>query len=325
MRHVSLLLLALSFAGCPGPSTHGTPTYEVDPGANQVERRQTARDDENTDPGPQAPPRGAVDSPWLYRVSNVEQPSYLFGTIHVGVALEEALPGDHFGAMAEPRSIVVEVDPSTVTPQDLVAGARLSRREDLERMLPSMVWHDLTAELSGVMASEGLKQMRPWFAMMMLTQERVRTMHVGRPPQAMDLAIATYAQEQGITLRPLETANDQIRALNAVPNTEMVAIVSDMMENAETANQDLREMLNLYRVGDETQMTNLIFDQTEMERSPRMYRELFTRRNEAWMRALKEELDQGGTFVAVGLGHLLGPNGLLAKLRAEGYPIQRVD
>lgn len=322
MRHLPCLLLALSI-GCPAPSTHGTPVYEADPEANQVQRTQ--RTEGNEDPQPQPPPRGAVDRPWLYTVANVDPPSYLFGTIHVGVALEEALPGDHFGAMAEPRVIMVEVDPSTITPQNLVAGARLSRRQDLENMLPSMVWHDLTAELAGVMASEGLKQMKPWFAMMMLTQERVRDMHVGRPPQAMDLAIATYAQEQGITLRPLESANDQIRALNAIPDTEMIAIVTDMMENAETANDDLREMLQFYRAGDETQMAGLIFDEAEMERSPRMYRELFTRRNEAWMRALKQELDQGGAFIAVGLGHLLGPDGLLAKLRAEGYPIERVQ
>lgn len=324
MRHVSLLLLAAAFAGCPGPSSHGTPVYESDPDANQVERRQTNTEGDE-DPTPRPPPRGAVQRPWLYVVNNVEQKSYLFGTIHVGVALEEALPGDHFGAMAEPRVIMVEVDPSTVTPQNLVAGARLSRREDLERMLPSMVWHDLTAELAGVMASEGLKQMKPWFAMMMLTQERVRSMHVGRPPQAMDLAIATYAQEQGINLRPLESANDQIRALNAIPDSEMVAIVTDMMEHAETANEDLREMLQLYRAGNEENMARLIFDEAEMERSPRMYSELFTRRNEAWMRALKQELDQGGAFVAVGLGHLLGPDGLIAKLRAQGYPIERVE
>lgn len=322
MRLLLTLLLASSFLGCPTPSTHGTPVYENDPEANQVERRPTQGDEEET---PQPPPRGAVDLPWLYVVSNVEQPSYLFGTIHVGVSLEEALPGDHFGAMAEPRVIMVEVDPTTVTPQNLVAGARLSRRQDLENMLPSMVWHDLTAELAGVMASEGLKQMKPWFAMMMLTQERVREMHVGRPPQAMDLAIATYAQEQGINLRPLESANDQIRALNAIPDNEMIAIVTDMMENAETANTDLREMLSYYRGGDEAAMAGLIFDPAEMERSPRMYRELFTRRNEAWMRPLKQELDQGGAFVAVGLGHLLGPDGLVAKLRAEGYPITRVQ
>lgn len=323
MRFFVWALLALSL-GCPGPSNHGTPVYESDPDANQVDRNQSTGD-ENEQATPQPPPRGAVAQPWLYAIRNVEATSYLFGTIHVGVALEEALPGDHFSAMAEPRVIMVEVDPSTVTPQNLVAGARLPRRANLESMLPSMVWHDLTSELSGVMESEGLKQMKPWFAMMMLTNERVRQMHVGRPPQSMDVAIATYAQEQGINLRPLETANDQLRALNAIPNGEMVTIVTDMMENAETANEDLREMLRFYREGNEAQMAGLIFDEAEMERSPRMYRELFTRRNEAWMRALKQELDEGGAFVAVGLGHLLGPDGLVEKLRAEGYPIERVQ
>ena len=72
-------------------------------------------------------------------------------------------------------------------------------------------------------------------------------------------------------------------------------------------------------------MEGLIFDPEEMNESPGLFEHLFDRRNEAWMRRLRRELDQGGAFVAAGLGHFIGPDGLVARLREAGYAIERVQ
>jgi hypothetical protein len=49
------------------------------------------------------------------------------------------------------------------------------------------------------------------------------------------------------------------------------------------------------------------------------------RRNEAWVETLLRELEGSGTdFVAVGAGHLLGAEGLVERLRAQGVRVERV-
>ncbi|MEM9072814.1 MAG: TraB/GumN family protein [Myxococcota bacterium] len=310
-------LLCLAFLGCATPS-HPTPTYEADPNAttNAGQEEPVA----NTEP---AAPIGPL-RPFLYKVQNSNPPSYLFGTIHVGVSLDEALPGTHFEALSAPRTVIVEMDPASVSAQTLADGA-VMRRESLSDMLSGVVWHDLSSELSGVMAVDGLRQMRPWFAMMMLMQKRVSEMHEGSPPEAMDLSIVNYARRQEISLVTLERARDQIRALNAVPNAQMARVVSEMVEDRAKSDRQLSSMLDVYRSGDEAQMTQLIFNPEDVHAMPEMYDRLFTRRNRAWLPRIKREVEEGGAFLAVGLGHLLGEDGLIALLRLEGFVVERVE
>ena len=51
---------------------------------------------------------------------------------------------------------------------------------------------------------------------------------------------------------------------------------------------------------------------------------LFRRRNDAWIGKVIKEMGSGPVFVAVGLGHLLGKNGLVVQLRKAGYVVRRV-
>jgi uncharacterized protein YbaP (TraB family) len=62
------------------------------------------------------------------------------------------------------------------------------------------------------------------------------------------------------------------------------------------------------------------------EEYPELYDGLFARRNAAWIEMLLNELDGAGVdFVAVGAGHLLGEDGLVAQLRARGVRVERVE
>ena len=47
-------------------------------------------------------------------------------------------------------------------------------------------------------------------------------------------------------------------------------------------------------------------------------------RNVRFVKRLQRQLSQGGVFIAVGAGHLPGPQGLVALLREEGYTLTRI-
>lgn len=48
-----------------------------------------------------------------------------------------------------------------------------------------------------------------------------------------------------------------------------------------------------------------------------------TIRNEEWMKNIIPMIHEGSSLMAVGAGHLIGVNGLIAKERKELYTIQR--
>ena len=49
-------------------------------------------------------------------------------------------------------------------------------------------------------------------------------------------------------------------------------------------------------------------------------------RNNAWLPALRQWLQpgRGNTLVVVGALHLLGSDGVVEKLRAQGYKVERI-
>jgi hypothetical protein len=60
--------------------------------------------------------------------------------------------------------------------------------------------------------------------------------------------------------------------------------------------------------------------------SPDTYRMLFTERNARWADWIKARMQTPGTiFVAVGAGHLAGPDSVLVRLAERGVPSQRAN
>ena len=57
--------------------------------------------------------------------------------------------------------------------------------------------------------------------------------------------------------------------------------------------------------------------------SPTLFRRLVSDRNARWTLTLDERLKgRGRTVVVVGMGHLIGPDGVPARLRALGYEVE---
>lgn len=59
---------------------------------------------------------------------------------------------------------------------------------------------------------------------------------------------------------------------------------------------------------------------------PDAHREVNVRRSSRWAARIRTMLADGDTeFVAVGIGHLVGPDNLLNQLRASGLDVERVN
>lgn len=318
----STVLLAAAACGTP---SHRAPEYHPsdEPAPIVTPTPAPTTGDEAATPA-RRPPQ-AVQRPFIYRVDRAERPSYLFGTIHVGVSLDAALPAQYLDVIDQSRVVLVEIDPTAMRPEELTQAARL-RRGSLADAFRASTWHSLTDELQRTFPIDQLRHVRPWFAMVVLTQKRAADVFGGgRLPEAMDVTLVRYAQDRGLALRPLETPAQQMAALGAIPDDQMVRVVSEMVEHPDRFRDELQGLVDAYRLGIEVQIEDKIFDPEQRRLAPEMHEHLFTRRNAAWLPVLKRELDEGGAFVAVGLGHWLGDQGLLATLRAEGYTITRVD
>lgn len=242
--------------------------------------------------------------------------------MHVGIGLREAL-GTLEPLVDEARVVIAEVDLTdpTVVPTirkeaQLKPGkhaANLYRPRDFSKLVEKT---QLDAHI--------LDQLRPWFPMTLLVQRAVESVVDAPLPRSMDLELLEGAMSRGQRVHFLETARDQAAVMNRIPTESIVTMVSDLLnEEANTLTQ-LDRMLTAYRQGEATTLESLLFGASDMGEHPEYYEELYARRNARWLPTLTAELREGDAFVAVGVGHMFSPYGLLAQLHDAGFSVTRL-
>ena len=81
-------------------------------------------------------------------------------------------------------------------------------------------------------------------------------------------------------------------------------------------------MASAWKSGDMPAMERIVLP--DMKNDPLMYQRLLVARNSNWMPKIESLfLRPQPSLVVVGAAHLIGPDGLLASLRARGYTIEQ--
>ena len=259
-----------------------------------------------TTPTPCAVPTLPVEAPFLWRVERDGAVLWLFGTIHN--AGGDSVPPAAWAALeASPRFAselgAVEADPDLI--REL---AKLPRGKGLDALLSADDWWDLSELLRGVIRADDLKRTRPWYAMSLVTGKVAPS-----PDPTIDVALTRRAKARHLPIDALETWRDQ---LAVVADAVTLDDLRDALHARGSMRCDLAVMRGSYDAGSAARM--------ELHLNVAGASALVASRNAAWLPALEGYVASGGAFVAVGLGHLLGPDGLPAQLAARGYAVERV-
>ena len=120
--------------------------------------------------------------------------------------------------------------------------------------------------------------------------------------------------------------NWQMRAIDAVPYAEQAQGLDEFLVDPKKAVQELQDMHAWWRSGDVERLdTGMRADMAA--KSPQSYKLLDVDRNNAWLPQIEKRLTgstSDDTLVVVGALHLLGSDGLVEKLKAKGYKVERV-
>lgn len=273
---------------------------------------------------PEAP--GPERRPFLWVVEGGGATSYILGTIHVGVGLDEVLTPAERSFVDGSRLTVLEADISTIDPAEVQAASTLPEDISLKSMLSSIAWHDLV-NAAGV-PEPALERLRPWAAhALVMVRDAHRAAEAGgrsAPSAGMDLQVSRSAQAAGVPLRYLETPSEQFALFSGVDDAEYAGFLVDYLSEQGEGTTQIEELLEAYRVGNTQAMQALVLPTSQVAAHPELFDAFFFQRNTAWANTLLPELGRGDVFVAVGLGHLLGSRGLIALLEQQGFTIRQV-
>ena len=271
--------------------------------------------------------------PILYRVSDKDNSLYVLGSIHQLSEADAKLP----------KWMTDLFDKSVVSVFELPAKDLLANREEMvgqflryayfddgQRIQPLLKPRELEI-LRERMKAFGLPEsnwqsMRPWLIGLLLEIETLSQKGM-QSEHGIDLQLIKRGESMGKRQDALETVEDQIRALASSPMQEQIA---DLMEQlsptgAGDADLDAERMILAWKMGDVAAMGT--FEEQFRKQYPRTHHAVMTERNQRWIPKLRQYLDgrkSGNVMVVVGALHLIGDQGIIRLLQAQGYRVERV-
>ena len=138
----------------------------------------------------------------------------------------------------------------------------------------------------------------------------------------MDLELITLARKQDKAVRYLESMDEQIAVFESVPIEEQVSELKRALTDDGAAQS--RALVHAFASGDEKQLAQAVFDDSQLSRAPGFYKAVLFDRNDRWIPMIERAMSEQPTFVAVGVAHLLGSRGLISQLKQRGYGVRRV-
>jgi uncharacterized protein len=266
--------------------------------------------------------------PAVWRVADRDTTLYLFGTIH-------ALP-PHFEwetpalrkVIASSQRLILEAvidrDDPTSAQALLKLGAASGPIPPLSERVPKAQRIKLVqmAGKAGVPLTL-LDKLKTWTAAMVLFGVTVQGLGVSGA-DGVEEQLKTEFREKDKPVEGLETLEEQLSFFDQLTEPQQRAFLESVLEDDADDAADFGKMLGAWSHGDERGIQRS-FDK-DMKATEALQDVLIARRNARWADLLAERMKKPGTsLVAVGAGHLVGPQSVQAMLAKRGYRARRVE
>ncbi|MFT4251661.1 MAG: TraB/GumN family protein [Caulobacter sp.] len=269
----------------------------------------------------------SLADPALWVIKDRDSTIYLFGTVHVLRPETQWRTPKLDGAFKDSAELVTEVvgaDDAAVM-QPLMIQYGLDRTTPLSKKLSPAHWEKAKGYAQGMgLPPAAFDAMRPWLASITLALSPM--LKAGFDPKAgVEQVLTAEAKAADKPMAGLETPEQQIRFFADLPAKDEVDLLESTIEEVEEGPDKLDALVAAWAGGDLKALEAEFV--TEMRsRYPQLYGRLIVDRNAAWATDLKAKLaGKGVSFVAVGAGHLVGPDSVQAKLAKLGIKAERVQ
>jgi len=266
----------------------------------------------------------AAAAPPVWVVKDKDSELVLFGSVHVLPSNMDWAPPALREALQNADDIWFELPVDAQTEADTAALAAqvgvLPPDASLFRMLTpeDVALMSRVAEAYGV-STALLDRLQPWLAEISLAGGAYRKAGAGAE-SGVEKVVAGMVTPKA-RREAFETPAEQIALLSNGKLDEQLASLRETMHEMEDKPNEFQTLMQAWMAGDVETLRREAVDPIR-ETSPDLYRRLIDERNARWTQILDARLKgHGHTVVVVGVGHLIGPNGVPARLRALGYSV----
>lgn len=267
----------------------------------------------------------AFAQPALWRAHDRDSEVFIFGGVHVLKPGTPWFDDDLAARFAAAERIYMEVSPAdrSETQRVSLRLGLLKPPESLETRLPADLYARLARELTRLgLPDEMVLRFRPWLASTMLTLMQLSQM--GYDANAgVEATLAARAGERPILA--LERPEDGLDILAGLEPEVEARLVAASLAEFDGLDAAMTRVVSAWLAGDLDALEGAVLLEQFAE-LPELRGPLITDRNRKWADTLAAEMRgrSGTVFVAVGAGHLLGPDSLVRMLSDRGIAVERL-
>lgn len=275
----------------------------------------------------------AIDAdPAIWSISDENSTVYLFGTVHILPPELNWRTDAVDAALADSEIVYFEADVLSAEAQ--AEAQALIPQLGLNEpgvTLSSLISDEAKADMAAIAQSIGappealaaqMDPLQPWLAAVTLAVLQIQAGGYD-PESGVEYKLVADATEAGKAFGYFETIEEQLGFLASQPMDVQIADfelgVAQMVDDPDM----LSELVQAWAVG-EMALIDRAFNEDMRETSAGLYDALIVQRNRNWIPQIEAALasDQNA-FVAVGVGHMPGENGVIALLEANGHTVTR--
>jgi len=272
-----------------------------------------------------AAPASARD--FLWKVTGKTGTVYLVGSVHMLSHDFYPLSKTLDDAFKASDLLVEEADlAELLAPQAqllMLSRGMLASNQTLDKVISPQTFATVTKRVAALgLPIEPLKRFKPWALALMLTQlEWQKAGYDGE--LGLDRHFYDRARMDGKRVQGLETAEFQIAQLDGLPMDLQERMLAEALDDLDSEMANISTLTKAWQTGDAPTVERIVLQ--DMKKEPAIYERLLVARNRNWLPQLEALFNRSGrAFVVVGAAHLIGPDGLIAMLKAKGYQLEQM-
>ena len=264
----------------------------------------------------------------LWKVQLDTSVTYIGGTCHVLRASDYPLPDEFTRAYKNSDIIVFETEIGKLNSpeiQEMIMRKGMYPNDlSLDKALSPKTYDLLRryCEASGIPVLS-LNKLKP--SMVILTLLAVELQKLGVNQTGVDSYFYQKARTEGKKTEGLESVNKQMEFVLSMGEGNENDFVEHSIKDLEKASQIIDELIVAWKQGNDEKLYKIFVSQMKRD-YPDLYKSLLVERNRDWLPRIERYL---GTpqkeLILVGVGHLVGEDGIIELLRRRGYRINKFD
>ncbi|NRA11128.1 MAG: TraB/GumN family protein [Crocinitomicaceae bacterium] len=299
MKKIFILLLVLIQIGCSNndePKYFGQPDIKIDEDGNSLL--------------------------WMITSDNLQDTSFLFGTMHLIQKEYYYFPENLEKLIASSETIVMEVvgEPSQMEMMKMMSLDEGSLFDILneEQGDSLLAWGQENMGMSENSFKSSFGKMKP-FAVSILTMAAL----MKGDTESYEMDITKLMKSQKIKGVGLETIEEQLAVFDDFTDEEQVQMLMESIKDDEKNKNLTERMQQVYKRQNIDSLQLMIIEESGSIADKESL--LLDDRNKKWIPRIEKLIAKKRTFIAVGAGHLAGPQGVIKLLQKAGYTLTPIE